>query len=140
MWNMFKVIIRHQNDRATSLMSFWHFIVKFEHISHHILFFFLCRHKGPPPAAKMPWGYFTPYSNVCVFDLEQVITGGVTSFKQIVLYLWWTSHNQSYLIGKNLVKSDEFLVRWRKYFGLFYNSYYLYDLFFLTIFLPFRGI
>ena len=34
----------------------------------------------------------------CVF-VEQVITGGVISFKQIVLHVWWTLDDQPYLIS-----------------------------------------
>ena len=34
----------------------------------------------------------------CVF-VEQVITSGVVSFKQIVFHVWWTLHDQSYLIS-----------------------------------------
>ena len=40
--------------------------------------------------------YFTSCSNVSVADL--VITSGVISFKQIVLYVWRTSDDRSYLI------------------------------------------
>ena len=36
-------------------------------------------------------------SNVSV--VEQVIIGGIISFKQIALYVWWTSDDRSYLIS-----------------------------------------
>ena len=30
--------------------------------------------------------------------VKQVIIGGVISFKQVVLYVWWTTDDRSYLI------------------------------------------
>ena len=56
--------------------------------------------------------YFLIYSSVYIVDLEQVITGGVIFFKKIVLHVWRTWDDRSYLIGKNFVK---FLVWWQKY-------------------------
>ena len=56
--------------------------------------------------------YFLIYSSVYIVDLEQVITGGVIFFKKIVLYVWRTWDDRSYLIGKNFVK---FLVWWQKH-------------------------
>ena len=34
-----------------------------------------------------------------VSAVEQVIIGGVISFKQIVLYVWWATDDRSYLIS-----------------------------------------
>ena len=49
------------------------------------------------------WTYFTSCSSVSAVDLEQVSTGGVISFKQIALYVWWTSDDRSYLISLKII-------------------------------------
>ena len=52
----------------------------------------------------------TPCSSVSV--VEQVIIGGVICFKQIVLYLWWTSEDRSYLISYKIETKQHFSGVW----------------------------
>ena len=53
----------------------------------------------------------TPCSSVSV--VEQVIIGGVISFKQIALYVWWRSDYRSYLIlQKTETKQRSSRVSW----------------------------
>ena len=53
----------------------------------------------------------TPCSSVSV--VEQVIIGGVISFKQIELYVWWRSEYWSYLILQKIeTKQRSIRVRW----------------------------
>ena len=99
---------------------------------------------------------------------EQIITGGVISLKQIVLYLQWTSDTRPSIVKyRNIVifqyrkrlKSNSVQVVSGKSqyiwlilgdsschwvvlatFGLFHELYCLYHLFFLTIFVSFKDI
>ena len=59
------------------------------------------------------WTYFTPCSGVSVIDLEQLITSGVISFKQIVLYVGWTSEDRSYLISQEIETKQSSCRAWR---------------------------
>ena len=45
----------------------------------------------------MMWNMFQINNKDTTF--EQVATGGFISFKQIVLYVWWTSDDRSYSIS-----------------------------------------